>query len=226
MTLRRSQAQYWRSHVDDIVKHCWLLDLDRTLSSVEVVMDAVEHVCEAMGLDYGLIAEQKRVTEAHGHSFSAPTVFRSLWPEKLEEFTDRIRIIDHLDCIYPDAKKFLNKLKTENTAHVIITYGDPLWQETKLHFGGVESIPYIICDIPEKSVLLKQYLRDGVFELHTQAGIVRTKSVTLVDDKLEAFEEMPQGSSAVYINRSGKDVSVPPHVREVTSFLDLMEEIQ
>lgn len=211
--------------MDNVVEHCWLLDLDRTLSSVEVVMEAVEHVCEAMGLDYSLIAEQKKVTEAHGHSFSAPTVFRSLWPEKLDEFTDRLRKIDHLECIYPDAKQFLDNLKTEDIPHIIITYGDPQWQEVKLHFGGVERTPYIICDIPEKSVLLKQYLHDGVFELHTQVGIIRTKSVTLVDDKLVAFDEMPQGSTAVFINRAGKDVVVPSHVTEVTSFADLMEDI-
>jgi len=211
--------------MDEIIDHCWLLDLDRTLSSVEVVMEAVQHVCDQMGLDYNLIEEQKKVTEAHGHSFSAPAVFRSLWPEQLDNFCDQLKVIDHLDCIYPDATIFLQQLSVRKIPHAIITYGDALWQETKLHFGGLEQIPYIVCDIPEKYLLLNQYKHDGLFEIHTQSRVIRTKSVTLVDDKLEAFLHMPEGARSIYMNRSEKNTEVPRGIREVKSFTELLGEI-
>lgn len=209
----------------DIVGHCWLLDLDRTLSDVEIVMDAVEHVCKSMGLDYGKISEQKITAESHGHSFSAVTSIRSLWPDRVEEFFDKFKNIDHIDSIYPDAREFMAQLKKRNLLFLVITYGDPVWQEAKLHLLGLWAEPFIICDMPEKSVLLRQYLNNGQYELPTSSGVIKAREVTLVDDKLRAFINMPKGARSVYMNRTGKDEAVPTSILEVSSFTELMGEI-
>lgn len=207
------------------VDHCWLLDLDRTLSDVDVVMEAVKHICEIIGLDYDLISEQKRVAEGHGHSFSAVTTIRSLWPGKVDEFFDRFKKIDHINSIYPDAKEFISKLKAQNSPRLVITYGDIIWQEAKLHLLGLWKEPFIICDIPEKSVLLKQYLKGGFFSLPTSSGIITAKKVTLVDDKLIAFSNMPVGSKGIYLNRSGRVSKLKVDVREIKSFRELIDEV-
>ena len=209
----------------DIVEHCWLLDLDRTLSSVEVVMGVVEHVCKEMGLDYDKISEQKKVAESHGHSFSAVTTIRSLWPERVVEFFGKFKKIEHINSIYPDAKQFISKLKEQKTPFLVITYGDTVWQEAKLHLLGLWSEPFIICDIPEKSVLLRQYKKDEIFELHTESLVIAAKTVTLVDDKLEAFVEMPEGARSIFMNRSRKESVVPEGILEVNSFAEILGEI-
>ncbi len=209
----------------DIVDHCWLLDLDRTLSSVDIVMEAVEHLCELMSLDYEKISEQKTSAESNGHSFSAVTTIRSLWPERVDEFFDKFKKIDHLNSIYPDAKQFIVKLKEENLPFIVITYGDPVWQEAKLHLLGLWAEPFIICDMPEKSVLLRQYQNNGVFEMHTSSGIICASKITLVDDKPVAFINMPRNSAGICINRANKDLDLDEGIREISSFADLMNDI-
>lgn len=212
--------------MNKIVDHCWLLDLDRTLSEVEIVMDAVEHICNKMGLDYEKIAEQKFVAESHGHSFSAITTIRSLWPERVREFFDGFKKIKHINSIYPDGREFIDRLKSLSSPFVVITYGDPMWQEAKLHLLGLWKEPFILCDIPEKSLLLRQYLKGGVFYLPTSSSIIQTKRVTLVDDKLEAFINMPLGSKGIFINRSGKISAVESGIREIKSFQEIINEIK
>ena len=201
--------------------HCWLLDLDRTISSVEVVMEAVEHVCQNLGLDYSKIDTQLKLAELHGSSFSVPTVVMSLWPESYDDFCEQLRKVEHLDCVYPDARAFISRLKEEAHRLVIITYGDPRWQLLKLHFGQLEDIPHIICDIPEKTVLLRQYKVGGVFEMHTSGGVIRADNVTLVDDKPLAFEPACEGVSGILIERRGRTVNCPQGVKIITSFNEL-----
>lgn len=203
------------------VAHCWLLDLDRTISSVEIVMEAVEHVCKMLDLDYSKIDTQLKLAELHGNSFSVPIVVMSLWPEKYDEFCEQLQKVDHLDSVFPDAKEFIRQLTDEGHQLVIITYGDPRWQLLKLHFGQLEDIPHIICDIPDKSVLLQQYKVGEVFELHTSAGVITAKKVTLVDDKPAAFVPPCEGVSGILIERRGRNVQVPAGVQQVVSFNEL-----
>lgn len=204
------------------VEHCWLLDLDRTLSNVDIVMEAVEHVCLDIGLDYNKVAKQQLVAESKGHSFSAVTSIRSLWPDRVEEFFDRFKKINHINSIYPDAEKFIQLLKKTQSKFLVITYGDTIWQEAKLHLVGLWEEPFIICDIPEKSVLLSQYLTNGVYMLPTSSGLICSQKVTLVDDKLVAFNGMPPRSKGIYINRTNKDIHPTDNTREINSFTELL----
>ncbi|MBP9738283.1 hypothetical protein KBD20_01200 [Candidatus Saccharibacteria bacterium] len=212
--------------LDITTKHCWVLDLDRTLSSVEIVMEAIQNVCTEMKLDYTKIAEQKDLTELHGHSFSLLTTVGSLWPEVLDEFCTKFKQNDHLECIYPDARSFLAEAKKLDIPCVIITYGDPLWQSIKMELGGVIQIPHIVCDIPEKSVLLAQYRRGSQFELHTSSGIVRTETITMVDDKPVAFEAIPPGVSGILITRSDSIPTVPSAIRNINTFDEIIGELE
>lgn len=204
------------------VKHCWLLDFDRTISSVDIVMEAVEHVCDKLGLDYQKVRTQKELTEAGGHSFSVPTVVMSLWPEQYDAFCAELKVVEHLNSIYPDATEFMQILNKTNQTFVIITYGDPDWQLLKMHFAGLDSVPHIICDIPEKNVLLEQLRTDNGFELHTSEGIITTATITLVDDKPAAFETPCNGVSGILIERRDRHVLVPPNVQLITSFNELI----
>lgn len=212
--------------MSDVVEHCWLLDLDRTLLSVDSMMEAVEHLCIIMNLDYAMIAEEQRLIESSGRSFTVTDTIRSLCPERIDEFCKKLKQVDDIDCIYPDAREFVDKLKARSIPFSIITYSsDPLWQKAKLEFSGFGSDPYIICNIQEKSVLLENYLQDEIYELTTSSGLIRAKTVTLVDDKLAAFTQMPDGASSIYMNRSHKDSIVPTGIVEVSSFADILGEI-
>jgi hypothetical protein len=212
--------------MSDEVEHCWLLDLDRTLSSVDIVMEAVEYLCKEMNLDFSKVEEEQKLVESRGDSFTISDTIRLLWPECIDEFCEKFRHMNHIDSIYPDARDFLSLLRSKSLKFCIITFSsDSVWQESKISANGLSFDPYIICDIPEKSVLLRQYFSDGKYEIATSSGIIKAKKVTLVDDKLRAFTNMPKGARSIFMNRSRKEVVVPNSILEVSSFSELMGEI-
>ena len=212
---------------DDTSQHCWLLDFDRTLSSVDAIMKTVEHVCQQMGLDFTRILEQRQAREELGKIFSVPMVIESLWPESLQEFTRRFRVIVRVNCIYPDANRFIKNLEKTNQNYAIITYGDPEWQSAKMRHVGLIDVPHIICSVREKGVLLGQYKNDFAFELDTSNGLIRTNTITLVDDRPEAFKYMPSGVRGILINRQTVQDTyedLPSNIMLIASFDELKIE--
>lgn len=203
------------------VEHCWLIDFDRTISSVEIVMNAVEHVCEKLDLDYDKVKQQQGIAETHGRSFSVLTVVMSLWPEKYDEFCCELKSVNHLDSVYPDALIFIDALKASKQEFVIITYGDPEWQLLKIHFAKLDVIPHIICDIAEKTLLIEQFRNGSIFEVQTSRGVIATETITLVDDKPAAFTNSCKGVSGILIERRGQPVTLPAGVRLIHSFKEL-----
>lgn len=209
--------------------HVWLLDFDRTISSVDVVSRMVAHVCEELKLDYSLLEREHARTEARGESFVVTQLFRSLWPESYSAFQQKLHQVDHLDSVFPDAATFIDRFEERGEQFAIITFGDTEWQTMKLQLSGLIDKPHIICDSPHKSDLIRTWQHDTMFRLPLEGGAhVEAHHLTLVDDKAVAFDGLPDTVQGFCIDRRHivQPDDVPEHVPIVGSFDDIQKIIE
>jgi hypothetical protein len=83
----------------------------------------------------------------------------------------------------------------------ILTYGDAVDQEMKLRLIGLAHVPRLVIDSPDKSALLRQWQnRDGTFTLPAAFGGTTVDTLTLEDDKLRTFFDMPEGVIGIWVN--------------------------
>lgn len=209
--------------------HVWLLDFDRTISSVDVVSRMVAHVCEELKLDYSLLEREHARTEARGESFVVTELFKQLWPEYYAQFQHKLHEIDQLESVFPDAATFLARLEGQGDQFAIITFGDREWQTMKLQFSGLIDKPHIICDSPHKADLIRTWQHDTMFRLPLEDGTyVEANHLTLVDDKAVAFDGLPDMVQGFCIDRRHivQPGDVPEHVPIVGTFDDIQKIIE
>lgn len=211
------------------LKHVWLLDFDRTISSVDVVSRMVAHVCNGLGLDYSLLEREHARAEARGESFVVTQLVKELWPESYEEFKSQLHQVDHLDSVFPDADRFLNFLERCRERFVIITFGDREWQMIKLQLSGLVGKSHIICASPRKADLIVGWRNGDRFTLPLEGDAsIEANQLTLVDDKAVAFSGLPDQVQGYCIDRRHivQPGDVPNRVPIVSTFDDIQKIIE
>lgn len=106
--------------------------------------------------------------------------------------------------LLPGAKERLaiaNAITDARPSIGILTYGDEIDQRMKLEIAGLADIPVVLSPTPNKSEVLRLWQRpDGVFQLPLEFGAQTVTNITLEDDKLRAFDDMPPGVTGIWIN--------------------------
>lgn len=106
----------------------------------------------------------------------------------------------------------------------IITYGDDIDQHMKIRLIGLQHVPIYIADTPDKAWLIRSWqLPDGTFQLPEEFGGQVVSNVTLEDDKLRAFDSLPDGAYGVWITQyeDAEDRLTAAGVKNVTIAKDL-----
>lgn len=204
--------------------HCWLLDLDRTISSVDTVMVAVEYVCNKLDINYDNIKQQQQITESRGESFFVLSAIKKMAPNKFKQFCSKFGAIDHIDSLYSDARRFIDRLVIGNKRFIVITYGDTEWQYLKIKLAGLDTTPYIICDTPKKCDLIESYRSKTGFNIKTNTDYIECTNVTLVDDKLEAFDDIGKNVKGYLIDRKGIILNDLKNAKVIHSFDEILDE--
>lgn len=84
----------------------------------------------------------------------------------------------------------------------ILSYGDAIDQHMKIQLIGLENVPLYIADTPDKAWLIRSWrLPDGRFQLPDEFGGHIVDTVILEDDKLRAFEGLPESAYGVWITQ-------------------------
>jgi len=84
----------------------------------------------------------------------------------------------------------------------IITYGDVIDQRLKLKMLGFEHVPTYFADTPDKAWLIRSWKQpDGRFQLPDEFGGGIAETIILEDDKLRAFDGLPEGAFGVWITQ-------------------------
>ncbi len=208
----------------------YVIDLDRTLLNVDKVMELVEKVCIQIDIDYENIKKAQRIVAEAGKSYSPIETIGEHGEEKLEQFREKfVETANAKELIYPDGKRYLDKLESVSAQYIILTYAlNEEWQRLKFEAAELAQIPHIITFSSDKDRQLASWQsEDGVF-MAPVTGIKPAQKLVFIDDRLRVFQNLPKNCEGYRIKRSDSldEEGVLPHgVRQIASFDEIIDKV-
>jgi hypothetical protein len=190
-----------------VTEHALALDFDRTLGNTKVCAERLYRAAATV-MDVSGIQAAQRQTEADGGSFD-PLGYME---ETLTAEDYRAVQQDYLqnppeDFLNPGAAALLAELDEKQLPHWVLTYGvNPAWQELKVRGGGfkghIQTLPH-----SRKGPIIESLRdnRDGLYPFRGYANNgaavfdVKSRGVTLVDDKALSLKAMPADGRSVWL---------------------------
>lgn len=211
-----------RNHEPCGINHLVLIDLDRTLLDTERCFEwLTKLVNEIFGLDPNAQKQAKVQSEASGESFDPLSYIQSEIEE--EVFQAKYTQLEARFCessvslLFPDAVGFLDMMFP--LPHVVMTYGNSLWQKLKIKACGFKG-GFLVVGSPHKGRLIQQWIHNQSSGASFPQGVV----ICLIDDKLEAFEGLPDSCYGLLICRgeaTQEEVTLPSRVEMIRSLDEL-----
>ena len=173
-----------------------ILDLDRTLLDT---LKLAHHLKEVIARhDEGLAHEITRQVNLHAESHTSFFIFDFIAEhsghEKLDRYVSELNYIAPAsELLLPGASERIAFGKSQPGWSVgILTYGAKRDQVIKLKLAGLQMERALITDTPEKGNILASWKRpDGKYQLPIEFGGHAVDVLTLDDDKLAAFNGLP-----------------------------------
>lgn len=216
-------------------KEFWLLDLDRTLLDLDVLVQLLYEVLDESGVmpSHELHRKQTEIEESGG-SFSPVAAIIEYGGEALWQAV-QLQLIERADkdlLRLSGATQLLHALDAHRRDYAIMTYGVPAWQTLKLQLAGFDTIPYIIIDTPQKGQLIDSWRDDNdCFVLPKALGsaskVVCVETLALVDDKQLAFNGLPTQVRGYWV-QTGREAAldtVPTDVTACATLHDLIKHV-
>ena len=189
-----------------------IIDLDRTLFNTKLFASAITD--EINLLQPGLGTQLDERFESAYQNEENFFLFRLLRQEKGDAwFMDVVQRAvaavgrDALAMPGFEARiKGATKLTSHRPAWGVMTYGDDIDQRLKLDLIGLTDAPMLISPTASKAALIQSWQNaDGSFTLPPEFGSGTVSRITLEDDKLRAFQDMPDGMIGVWITANTPD---------------------
>ncbi len=123
---------------------------------------------------------------------------------------------------------FAETISSRSPAWGILTYGDKIDQLLKMRIVGLEDAPLYITNTPNKSEVLHTWKTSkGAFQLPQSYGGEVVDMLTLEDDKLRAFYNLPSGVTGLWVATPGKaGYSADVSTRGIIPVATLFESIE
>jgi len=184
-----------------------LIDLDRTLFNTsrfaEVVNNIVDRWEPGLGKEIG---ERFEATYKSEVTFFVLEFIRERFgPEKYAELTKEVAKHFQPEELYlPGAKERITRaeeLTSFRPAYGILTMAQsPADQHMKLGLIGLEDVPVLITDTPDKAAVIRSWMTpEGKFQLPFEFGGELVDELTFEDDKIRAFIGLPEHVTGVWI---------------------------
>lgn len=210
----------------------YIIDLDRTILSVGEVMKLAENVCGELGIDFEAIKNASEQAEGTGWSYSPLKAIEEIADdEQFERFKSRfIETADLKKLIYPDARRFIDKLDELNKPYMILTFAlDERWQKLKLAATKLDKVPFFITENAIKSKDISGWVDDSGNLTPPVAGISPAASAWLIDDRGRVFDGLPGVCEGFYLKRPDsadkRAEALPAGSRQIASFDELIDKI-
>lgn len=184
----------------------YIIDLDRTLIDVEKVMEVVKIVCDEMEIDFEKIYKDQQDLSKRGIAYS-PFSYRSARPGvDVDRF--KTRFIKHSKkgrILFPDSQEFIDNLKSKVIDFVILTHGvDDEWQILKIKAANLAGAPYVIVKDRYKGRFISDWVnQENLFSPNMDNLGVYAECI-FVDDRKEAFIDIPDNCHGYLLDRAGK----------------------
>lgn len=184
-----------------------LIDLDRTIFNtslfVEKICEIVDEHQPGLGSAIDMLFEEayKREETFFALEYIRQTLGRERYIEFEEEAMSRI---NKDELLLPGTKNRLmlaETLSDRTPGYGILTYSlYPEDQHLKVKLAGLQHIPMYISNTPNKAELLTAWrTEDGRFQLPEEFGSETVEKLTLEDDKLRAFLQLPENVTGVWL---------------------------
>jgi len=197
----------------------YVIDLDRTLVDVEKVMEVTEEVCDELGVDFKKIYKDQRDLAKIGAAYSPFSYISDQSNVDIEQFKKRFIELSAKDkLLFSDSREFIDNLKGARRDFMILTHGvDNDWQILKIQASNLAEVPYVIVKNRHKSRFISRWIdQDNLFNPQIDSLGVYKKCV-FVDDRKEAFIEIPSNCSGYLLDRGGieDDSNLPENVKTI-----------
>lgn len=189
-----------------------LIDLDRTLFDTSKFVKAITD--EINITNPGLGTELDERFEAAYKNEETFFLLRHLRKEKgdlwLETLVASVVARYGSDAFLLSGVKerlaFAETLSSHAPAWGILTYGDTIDQTMKLRILGMSNVPVYLTQTPDKGEVLQAWKTlDGRFQLPAEYGGGVVDIITLEDDKLRAFNNLPEQAVGLWVAAPGKE---------------------
>ncbi|MGH7218005.1 MAG: hypothetical protein ACREGE_00965 [Candidatus Microsaccharimonas sp.] len=198
-----------------------LIDLDRTLFNtvrfVELITDEINQSEPGFGAS---LQREFETAYAEGRTFF---MFRQLRQDKGDVWVEALvaNVVGKHGAdsfLMPGARRRIEQaalLTDETPAWGVLTYGDQIDQYMKLRIIGLENAPTYITRTPHKGGIIQDWAQPGGgFKLPEVFGGAIVDYLSLEDDKLIAFYDMPAGVLGLWLTQEA-------HAKELLAEEDL-----
>ena len=184
-----------------------ILDLDRTLLNTsklashlkEVVAKHNGQLAQDINTQLATYAQQKK------SFFIFEYIAQRVGDDMLSEYVDELNYhTPASELLLPGASERIAFAKSQPGWSVgILTYGLPRDQKIKLKLSGLQMERHLIADRPNKgSILASWKLPNGKYKLPIEFGGHTVDTLTLDDDKLVAFNDLPEDVYGQWVARA------------------------
>lgn len=175
-----------------------ILDLDRTLLDTLKLAHTLKEIIARRDRDLtkDIDKEIKQHTEAKTPFYLFEYLAERIGQDKLNSYVNELNYIaPSSELLLPGATERIAFAKSHPGWSVgVLTYGSKRDQMIKLKLAGLQLERFLVIDSPKKGELLASWKRkDGRFKLPLEFGGHIVDILTLDDDSLVAFENMPEG---------------------------------
>jgi len=218
----------------------YVVDFDRCIGDIEASFNIVKEAAHELSIvDRDILLDMRKKTEARGETFitfdhiknhNSSADFKAieeLYLKKAKNNSDNL--------LEPGARRFLDYLKKTKRHFCIMSYGDKRWQMVKIKGARIGNVPIVIVQSSNKCDYIKQWFNQfnktytipGEFFSDNQAHVA--EKIVLVDDKITAFKNIPEGTSGYLVigSSSAHTLShlneVPKSVKTVTRIDKIIE---
>jgi hypothetical protein len=183
-----------------------LIDFDRVLFDtskfVKLLTDDINVLYPGLGTELDERFEEAYKTE---ETFFVLTYLREKYgdawlEERVQSLAERYGAEAFMMPGMTERLVAADSLSSHRPSWGILTFGDEQDQRMKLRLVGLESAPIYFTDTPDKAGIITSWQRtDGRFVLPNAFGGGDVAMVSLEDDKLRAFQNMPENALGIWM---------------------------
>jgi len=213
-----------------------ILDLDRTLLDTSKLAHHLKEIIARH--DVRLAEDISKQLASHARQQKSFFIFeyiaQRVGHEKLDRLVNELNYIAPAsELLLPGANERITFAKSQPGWSVgILTYGSPRDQKIKLKLAGLQMERHLVTDEPKKgSTLASWKLPSGKYKLPIEFGGHTVDILTLDDDKLIAFDGLPDDVFGQWVTHASIGGAVemqklPPHIRAVADLGEAIEHLK
>lgn len=204
-----------------------ILDLDRTLLDTAKLAHYLKEIIARRDVKLSQDIDTELTKYAHEKKsfFIFEYIAERIGHEKLDSYIHELNYTAPAsELLLPGACERIAYAKSQPGWSVgILTYGSPRDQKVKLKLAGLQMERCLITDNPKKGSLIASWkLANGTYKLPIEFGGHTVDALTLDDDKLIAFSDLPEDVLGQWVTHASIGGAVemqklPSNVRMVPS---------